>query len=39
MGTPLLSIKNLSAWYSSEKRVLSSFSFELGSMRLRAWSG
>lgn len=30
MGTPLLSIKNLSAWYSSEKRVLSSFSLELG---------
>lgn len=29
MGTPLIQINNLSAWYSREKMVLSDFSFEL----------
>lgn len=29
MGSPLLTIKNLNAWYSSEKMVLSDFSLEL----------
>lgn len=29
MGTPLLTIKNLSAWYDSEKKVLSDFSLEV----------
>ncbi|MCI8392210.1 MAG: ABC transporter ATP-binding protein [Roseburia sp.] len=29
MGEALLTVKNLSAWYSEEKRVLSDFSFEL----------
>ena len=29
MGEALLTVKNLNAWYSEEKRVLSDFSFEL----------
>ncbi len=29
MGEALLTVKNLSAWYSNEKRILSDFSFEL----------
>ena len=29
MGETLLTVQNLSAWYSEEKRILSGFSFSL----------
>lgn len=39
MGAALLTVKNLSAWYSNEKMVLSDFSLELTRQKIVGFIG